>query len=203
MSTLFRARRTRESSPARGFSRTLRRVALALSAAAVLPVVSATSADAVLYNGGGLIAAYSTSQASCESRLFGTTRYVSMSAAPLRVLAKDKTPGAGNDWAWIRYAAYVKNETTGAWVVVPSSWSTWSLAKDNVAATWPYADSFQVAAASSSFRIHYVIEWWNSTSRTGWVADSLQSYRLTDQTSVSRGTFNDCAYLTGMYLRLY
>jgi hypothetical protein len=179
--------------------RTARRLAsVAVAAAVVIPIAGASAAQAVTMDRVGAPGTYTTYQASCESRLFANSRVVSMSAPPPRVFARNNRAGAGNDWSWVRYRAMVRNESTGA-LVVASGYSGWSYATDVSPATWSGWDSFQVAGSSVPYRILYIIEWWNSTTQTGAVSDSLQSYRLTDQTSISRSTWHSCTYLSGMY----
>lgn len=194
-------RRQGRSSERHPLLRTLRRVAVATAAVVAAPLLFVQPAEAARVTYGGLIGPYGTSQAACRSKLFGNQKVVEMTVAPPRALARNRVAGWGNDAAWVRYTVFVRNEATGA-IVTPLRWSGWAWAKDNRVVTWSGVDSLSVPGYLVNYRIYYLIEWWSTKARTGYVIDQLQSYRLTDQTGIDRGTSNACTYLTGMYINL-
>src|SRR5687768_5892508 len=101
---------------------------LVVTATALLSLLSLNGpAQAAIYAGGGNFGAYQQADATCRSRIYGGTKIVDLTAPSPRVYAYNRYAGSGNDWAWIRYRAFVVDANTGA-TVTSSSYSAWSKA---------------------------------------------------------------------------
>ncbi|GAA1942576.1 hypothetical protein [Nocardioides marmoribigeumensis] len=161
-------------------STTIRRTSTALLTAAtalVAVLVGAMApASAQIFAGNGTWGYYDVGQATCRSRLYGNTQVVDLTAASPRALAKNLHAGGGNDAAWVRFRVFVVNASTGA-TVTSSGYSGWKRAWDNSPATWSGGTLFTLAGRGN-YRVETRVEWWNSTSRIGWIADRTTSYRL-------------------------
>ena len=161
-------------------TRTVRRTfsALVAAAAALLAVLAGAvaPASAAIFAGNGSWGYYNVGQATCRSRLYGNTQGVELTAASPIAYAKDLHAGGGNDSAWVRFRVFVVNASTGA-TVTSSGYSGWARALDNSAASWSGNTVFTLAGGGN-YRVETRVEWWNSTSQIGWVADRTTSYRL-------------------------
>ena len=161
-------------------STTIRRTATALLAAVAALVAvlggAVAPASAAIFAGSGTWGYYDLGQATCRSRLYGNSQVVDLTAASPRAFAKNVHAGGGNDAAWVRFRVFVVNADTGA-TVTSSGYSSWKRAWDNSPATWSGGTLFNLAGGGR-YRVETRVEWWNSTSRIGWIADRTTSYRL-------------------------
>jgi len=167
---------------------------IVVTATALLSLVSLNApAQAAIYAAGGTWGPYTQADATCRSKIYGTSKVVDMSVPAPRVYARNVRTGAGNDWAWVRIRAFVVNASTGA-VVTSSGYSSWSYATDAAPATWSGTTNFSLNG-NGNYRVDHRIEYWNSTVQVGWAADRINRFRLINSYSTSIGTFGSCSYV--------
>jgi hypothetical protein len=165
-------------------------VVIALVLASLLSTVS--PASAAVYAGGGSFGASFAPTIDCRYKVWVTTGVLQMTIPAPTVYAHDYRAGAGNDGAYIRYAAYVVDARTGG-TVYGTGWSGWAYAYDNRPAAFTGAATYN-AAWRGNYVVDYRIEWWapGGTTPLGWVAYRADRYSYVDYYSVARGVFTSC-----------
>ncbi|GAA5019342.1 hypothetical protein GCM10023258_06890 [Terrabacter aeriphilus] len=164
--------------------------AVALVVAAVLATV--TPASAAIYDGRGTFGAYVAPQIDCRHKIWVATGVLQMTIPAPTVYAHNYRAGAGNDGAYIRYAAYVVDAWTGG-VLYRTGWSGWSYAYDNRAAAFSGAATYS-PDWRGNYVVDYRIEWWapGGTAPLGWVAHRADRYPYADVYTIARGVFSSC-----------
>ena len=165
-------------------------VAVALVVAAVLTTV--TPASAAIYDGRGAFGAYVAPQIDCRHKVWGTTGVLQMTIPAPTVYARNYRAGAGNDGAYIRYAAYVVDARTGG-VLYRTGYSGWAYAYDNRPAAFSGAAMFS-PDWRGSYVVDYRIEWWapGGTAPLGWVAHRADRYFYVAANLVAGGVWQTC-----------
>ena len=167
---------------------------LVVTATALLSLLTLNgAADAAIYAAGGNWGPYTQADATCRSRIYGTSKVVDLTVPAPRVYANNAHSGSGNDWAWVRIRAFVVNASTGA-TVTSSGYSSWSYATDTTPATWSGTTNFSLNG-NGNYRVDHRIEYWNSTTQVGWAADRITRYRLINSYGAGIGTFGSCSYV--------
>lgn len=167
---------------------------LLVTATALLSLLSLNApAQAAIYAAGGNWGPYTQADATCRSRIYGTSKVVDLTVPAPRVFAKNVYAGSGNDWAWVRIRAFVVDANTGA-TVTSSGYSAWSYATDTAPATWSGTTNFSLNG-NGNYRVDHRIEYWNSTVQVGWAADRINRFRLINSYGTSIGTFGSCSYV--------
>lgn len=166
---------TRRSHSHRIVAGLIGRVAAALLLGVAIVAVNVTPSSAEPYAASGTWGPFDIPTPSCKQRLNSNIFSSITTAYPPRVFAKNLRAGWGNDAAWVRYAVYYVNQSTGA-TESTSSWSGWSRATDNTPATWSGAGATFSHSSNQPHQVHYRMEFWDSTKMTGWVADRQTNY---------------------------
>jgi hypothetical protein len=167
---------------------------LLVTATALLSLLSLNApAHAAIYAAGGNWGPYTQADATCRSRIYGTSKVVDISVPTPRVFANNAHYGSNNDWAWVRVRAFVVNASTGA-VVTSSGYSSWSYATDVTPASWSGVTTFSMNG-NGNYRVDHRIEYWNSSVQVGWVADRINRFRLINTYGAGIGTFGSCSYV--------
>lgn len=141
---------------------------------------------------GTFIGRASTTTGSCKYMRTNVNGWMRTATSPPVVTGANPTYGAGNDWSWVRYRAFLVRLDTGA-TVTSTGWSGWLSVRDDQSATWSGTTLLDGTDWRGNYVVDYRIEWWNSTRILGWQAHRLTPYVYYDGiSSGSYGPISSC-----------